>query len=59
MSRADKQLKADDILDNDRALSEVAIDVKAASKIFNSCLNYMLKNTHPSNTKTLIQIINT
>ena len=28
MSRADKQLKADDILDNDRALSEVAIDVK-------------------------------
>ncbi len=28
MSRADKQLKADDILNNDRALSEVAIDVK-------------------------------
>lgn len=28
MSRADKQLKADDILDNDRALYEVAIDVK-------------------------------
>ncbi|WP_421418883.1 dephospho-CoA kinase [Pseudoalteromonas lipolytica] len=28
MSRADKQLRADDILDNDRALSEVAIDVK-------------------------------